>query len=76
MLTRIRSLAQRINPSKASRRMSTAHNTNKACCTIPPVKSDYTPKGTYKAFGGYNKVYVTGPASSDTALVCVYDIFG
>ncbi|PCH33283.1 hypothetical protein WOLCODRAFT_141584 [Wolfiporia cocos MD-104 SS10] len=48
--------------------MSTAH---------PPIKSDYTPKGSYKTYGGFNKVYVTGPAKpSNLALVCVYDIFG
>lgn len=80
MLTRLRSLAHRLNPRKtstASKRMSTTvHNTNKACCTIPPVKSDYTPKGSYAAYGGYNKVYVTGPPSTETAIVCVYDIFG
>lgn len=57
--------------------MSTAvHNTNKACCTIPPVQSDYTPKGTFKSIGGFNKVYVTGPANTDKAIVCVFDIFG
>ena len=27
--------------------MSTVHNTNVACCSIPPVKSDYVPKGKY-----------------------------
>jgi dienelactone hydrolase len=59
--------------------MSTAshiiHNTNSACCTIPPVQSEYTPKGTFKSVGDFKKVYVTGQ-STDTAIVCVYDIFG
>jgi dienelactone hydrolase len=52
------------------------HNPNTACCTIPPVQSDYTPKGAFKPYGDYNRVYVTGPASSDNAIVCVFDIFG
>jgi len=52
------------------------HNTNKACCSIPPVSSEYTPKGTFKSVGDFKKVYVTGPSSTSTALVCVYDIFG
>ncbi|KAH9891060.1 Alpha/Beta hydrolase protein [Cubamyces lactineus] len=58
--------------------MSTAvHNTNVACCTIPPVKSDYQPKGSYKSYAGFSKVYVTGPEKpGNVALVCVYDIFG
>ncbi|PFH54747.1 hypothetical protein AMATHDRAFT_135249 [Amanita thiersii Skay4041] len=52
------------------------HNNNKACCTIPPVHSNYTPKGAYKPFGQFNRVYVTGPDSSENAIVCIYDIFG
>jgi len=56
--------------------MSTVHNTNQACCSIPPVQSDYQPKGSIKPFGGFNRVYVTGPEKSENALVCVYDIFG
>lgn len=36
--------------------MSTVHNTNTACCSIPPVKSDYTPKGSFKSYAGFNKV--------------------
>jgi len=52
------------------------HNTNTACCTIPPVQSDYTPKGSFKPFGGFGKVYVTGPETSENKIVCVYDIFG
>ncbi|KAG6812066.1 hypothetical protein H0H92_004597 [Tricholoma furcatifolium] len=57
--------------------MSTAaHNTNVACCSIPPVHSDYSPKGTFKPFGKFNKVYVTGPEDSDSKIVCVFDIFG
>ncbi|KIY43379.1 dienelactone hydrolase [Fistulina hepatica ATCC 64428] len=51
------------------------HNPNKACCSIPPVQSDYTPKGTFESFGDFKRVYVTGPQSTN-AIVCVYDIFG
>ncbi|KAF7320040.1 Dienelactone hydrolase family protein [Mycena kentingensis (nom. inval.)] len=74
MLSRLRALSHQLNKSKA---MSThvIHNTNKACCSIPPVNSDYTPKGSFKSVGGFNKVYVTG-AGSTNAIVCVYDIFG
>jgi len=46
-----------------------------ACCSIPPVEVDYTPKGSYVAFGGFKKVYVVGP-KSDKALLAAYDIFG
>jgi dienelactone hydrolase len=52
------------------------HNTNVGCCTIPPVQSEYTPKGSFKSVGSFNKVYVTGPDTSTNAIVCVYDIFG
>lgn len=74
MLTRLRAVLHHFNRAT----MSTAtHNTNKACCTIPPVKSDYKPKGTYKSYAGFNKVYVTGPEKpGKLALVCVFDIFG
>lgn len=51
-------------------------NTNKACCTLPPVQSDYTAKGYFEAYGGFDRVYVTGPKTSDKVVVCIYDIFG
>jgi hypothetical protein len=70
MLARLGSIIKHIKMS------APIHNTNTACCTIPPVTSDYTPKGTYKAIGAFNKVYVTGPENHDTAIICVYDIFG
>jgi len=74
MISRLRILSHHLNKAKMS--TTTVHNTNKACCSIPPVQSDYTPKGTFSAFGDFNKVYITGPDSSDNAIVCVYDIFG
>ncbi|KZS90326.1 alpha/beta-hydrolase [Sistotremastrum niveocremeum HHB9708] len=56
--------------------MSTIHNSNAACCSIPPVQSDYTPKGSFKPYAGFKKAYITGSETSTTALVAVYDIFG
>jgi len=46
-----------------------------ACCSIPAVQVDYTAKGTFKPYGAFDRVYVTGD-KSDTALIVVYDIFG
>ncbi|KAI0932674.1 hypothetical protein AcW1_000274 [Taiwanofungus camphoratus] len=75
MSTRLRALVHHLNHAKMS--TTTIHNNNAACCSIPPVKSDYTPKGTYKPYAGFSKVYVTGPEKpGDIALVCVFDIFG
>ena len=54
MLTRLRTVLHHLNANRAA--MSTVHNTNQACCSIPPVKSDYTPKGNYKPYAGFNKV--------------------
>lgn len=51
-------------------------NTNKACCSIPPIQSYYEPQGSYISYAGFDRVYVTGPNTSDTAIVAVYDIFG
>ncbi|KLO20021.1 hypothetical protein SCHPADRAFT_912270 [Schizopora paradoxa] len=52
-------------------------NANPACCSIPPVlSSNYVPKGKFIKYAGFEKVYVTGPEKSDTAIVSVYDIFG
>ncbi|KAG6891087.1 hypothetical protein C0995_014177 [Termitomyces sp. Mi166 len=47
---------------------TTVHNTNIACCSIPPVQSDYSPKGSFKPHAGFSKVYVTGPEDSDTKI--------
>ncbi|KAG6885719.1 hypothetical protein C0993_010892 [Termitomyces sp. T159_Od127] len=44
------------------------HNTNTACCSIPPVQSDYTPQGSFKSYAGFSRVYVTGPEDSDTKI--------
>jgi len=55
--------------------MSTVHDTNTACCSIPAVRADHTANGTYQAHGAFDRVYVTGD-KSETALIIVYDIFG
>lgn len=73
MLTRLSIIFRHLNP--LARTMSTVHNTNKACCSIPPVQVDYTAKGTYKPHGAFDRVYVTGD-KSETALVVIFDIFG
>ncbi|KAI0836909.1 alpha/beta-hydrolase [Hypoxylon sp. FL0890] len=46
-----------------------------ACAQIPPVSSDYTPKGTYETIAGF-KTYVIGPKDPQTAIIDIYDIFG
>ncbi|KAL9937473.1 hypothetical protein V8E36_003882 [Tilletia maclaganii] len=49
---------------------------SKACCTIPPVKSEYSDfKGSYETIEGLN-TYVTGDASATKAIVATQDIFG
>ena len=48
---------------------------NKACCTLPPVQTDYKPKGTFEDVGGL-KSYVVGPKDSKLAVLMMYDIFG
>jgi len=55
---------------------STYPNTNEACCSIPPVSHDYTPKGEYKAYAGLDKCYFVGPTGTGKVIVIVYDIFG
>ncbi|KAI1136432.1 alpha/beta-hydrolase [Hypoxylon sp. FL0543] len=46
-----------------------------ACARIPPVSSDYTPKGTYETIAGL-KTYVVGPSSPQKAVIDIYDVFG
>jgi len=48
---------------------------NKACCTIAPVQTDYQPKGTYEDIASI-KTYVVGPKDAKKVLLCIYDIFG
>ncbi|KAI1097549.1 alpha/beta-hydrolase [Jackrogersella minutella] len=49
--------------------------TSDACAQIPPVSSDYTPKGTYETIAGL-KTYVIGPQSPQSAIIDIYDVFG
>lgn len=56
MLTRLRTILHHLSLNANRAAMSTVHNPNQACCSIPPVQSDYTPKGTYKSYAGFNKV--------------------
>ncbi|KAG8905793.1 hypothetical protein FRB99_008218 [Tulasnella sp. 403] len=65
--------------------MTELANPNKACCSpliyeiprIPPVVAEgYEPKGTYKAFGSFEKAYVTGSSGSGRAIINIYDAFG
>jgi len=56
--------------------MTTVVNKNKACCSIPPVSHEYDAKGEYKAYGGMDKVYMTGPMRTGKTIIVVYDIFG
>ncbi|KAI5123735.1 hypothetical protein M0805_000328 [Coniferiporia weirii] len=80
MLARLRALIHSLHHRTMSSAPSTGAqrvvNANPACCSIAPVQSDYTPKGVFKQFAGFNRVYVTGVQSSDTVIVSVYDIFG
>ncbi|KAF4637390.1 hypothetical protein G7Y89_g689 [Cudoniella acicularis] len=49
---------------------------SKACCNIPPVISkSYENKGSYEVIGGL-KTYVTGPSTTQRAILVIYDIFG
>lgn len=46
-----------------------------ACCTLPPVSAEYTPKGTWGQTAGL-KAYQIGPEDAQKAILMVYDVFG
>jgi hypothetical protein len=46
-----------------------------ACCSLPPVSAEYTPKGTYGKVAGL-KSYTVGPEDAKAAVLVVYDVFG
>ncbi|ORX93391.1 alpha/beta-hydrolase [Basidiobolus meristosporus CBS 931.73] len=48
---------------------------NKACCSLPPVVSDYQPKGSIEKIDDLS-VYFVGPKDAKKAVVVIYDIFG
>ncbi|KAK0548193.1 hypothetical protein OC846_004583 [Tilletia horrida] len=53
-----------------------AANPNKACCSIPPVESDYSDfKGSFETINGLN-TYVSGDANAKKAIIATMDIFG
>ncbi|CDZ97055.1 Predicted hydrolase related to dienelactone hydrolase [Phaffia rhodozyma] len=54
--------------------MSSEVQTNKACCTIPPVEAEYTNKGAFETIDGI-KTYVTGDKDAKNLVIYVYDIF-
>lgn len=49
--------------------------TNKACCTIPPVEAKYSPKGDFEVVNGV-RTYVTGPKDATNLVVYVYVSIG
>lgn len=49
--------------------------TSTACCSLPPVQAEYTPKGSYGKLGGI-KSYGVGPTDTGKAILVVYDVFG
>ncbi|KAI8088968.1 uncharacterized protein BX664DRAFT_331866 [Halteromyces radiatus] len=46
-----------------------------ACCSIPPVSSNYEAIGVMENVGDL-EVYTVGPADAKKAIVVMYDIFG
>lgn len=50
---------------------------SQACCTLPPISSDYEPKGTLNLKLGDLKVYESAEnLKPKVLLICCYDIFG
>ena len=52
---------------------SFAHTTE--CCSLPPVKAEYTHQGEYITFAGL-KTYAVGPKDTGKAVLFTYDVFG
>lgn len=51
---------------------------SKACCTLPPLKSEYEAQGTFIELDG-TRVYIASPAPEgnvEEAVLIFYDIFG
>ncbi|CUA66928.1 putative AIM2 family protein C30D10,14 [Schizosaccharomyces pombe 972h-] [Rhizoctonia solani] len=55
--------------------MSTIPGDNPVCCTIPPVESNYKPKGSFETINGYS-TYVIGNKTSKKAILVTMDVFG
>ncbi|ORE08198.1 alpha/beta-hydrolase [Rhizopus microsporus var. microsporus] len=47
---------------------------SKACCSIPPVVSDYSPVGAMENLGDL-PLYTVGPKDAKKAVLVIYDIF-
>lgn len=48
-----------------------------ACCAPPAVvrsRDDYELKGSFKAYGPFDKAYVTGPEDTKKAIIFVYAV--
>ncbi|CAE6404412.1 unnamed protein product [Rhizoctonia solani] len=61
--------------SSALNTMSTIPRDNPVCCTIPPVESNYKPKGTFETINGFS-TYVIGEKTSKKAILVTMDVFG
>ncbi|KAL9541236.1 hypothetical protein MBANPS3_009240 [Mucor bainieri] len=48
---------------------------SKACCSLPPVVSDYKYTGAMEKFEGLS-IYTVGPKDAKKAVLVFYDIFG
>lgn len=54
----LRTFPQPIAQTRRTMSSGHIHNSNAACCSIPPVESDYKPKGSYQKVGSFDKAYV------------------
>ncbi|KAJ3409876.1 hypothetical protein HDV05_004176 [Chytridiales sp. JEL 0842] len=50
-------------------------STAPSCCTLAPVRADYTPKGETVKIGDLD-VYLTGSKGAKNSIIINYDIFG
>ncbi|KAI7902383.1 dienelactone hydrolase [Cokeromyces recurvatus] len=48
---------------------------SKACCSIPPVVSDYQHTGEMETYDGLD-IYTVGPKDAKNAVLVIYDVFG
>ncbi|OZJ02613.1 hypothetical protein BZG36_04286 [Bifiguratus adelaidae] len=51
------------------------HSSEQACCSIPPVDSNYKAVGTVKRLGDMD-VYMVGSTTSNRAIIVLYDVYG
>jgi len=49
----------------------------KACCAEPAtVSREYTLKGAYAPYAGFDKAYIVGPNDTKRAIIFTHDVFG